>query len=113
MQKTALPSVYTPSVYMPPGYIPQGNATTNQPRHINVNKSLLGNLGIPQTRFSNISTESMRHFVFATGSSKTHFEESKDSVASIQKQSPGKDILYFDLGLEEDQRQEVSVKSAE
>lgn len=94
---------------MPQGYVPQGNSTTSPSKDITVNKSLLQNLGVPEKRFCNISIEVMRQFVYVTGASMNHFNESKDLVASIQEHSPDKEILYFDLGLEEDQRHQVRV----
>jgi hypothetical protein len=49
----------------------------------------------------------LENFVFVTAASSNHFEESRDAVASMQTQFPGKLILYYDLGLEPKQVTEV------
>ena len=47
------------------------------------------------------------NLVFVTASSDEHFNESKDAVASVQFYFPHKHILYYDLGLEPKQVDEV------
>lgn len=39
------------------------------------------------------------NYTFVTGSSESHFDESKDAIASVQKHFPSKRILYYDWGL--------------
>ena len=47
--------------------------------------------------------------VFVTAVDVSHFEESKDSIASIQKHIPVRHkIIYYDLGLSKDQVETVS-----
>ena len=45
--------------------------------------------------------------MFITGSSSNHFSESRDSVGSVQKYFPSFKVIYYDLGLTEDQVAEV------
>ena len=49
-----------------------------------------------------------KRLVVVTSVSSNHFEESKDMIASIQKYLPQTKILFYDLGLTEAQRLEVS-----
>ncbi len=109
-QNASLPTVYTAKVYMPAGYKPQGNATSKTSTKIEVKECVLRNLGIPPTQFTDAPIESMRDFVYVTGADRSHFVESQDMVASIQKYSPDKEIIFFDLGLTQQQREEVGVR---
>ena len=48
--------------------------------------------------------------VFVTALDGSHFEESKDSIASIQKHLPAwHKVIFYDLGLTTDQVEEVSI----
>ena len=49
-----------------------------------------------------------KRLVVVTAVSSNHFEESKDMIGSIQKYLPQSKILFYDLGLTEAQRLEVS-----
>ena len=64
-------------------------------------------MGLPPSKFSDLSPEALKQFVVAFGSSKNHFTESLDAVASVQKNLPGRPIFYYDLGLTDSQIQEV------
>ena len=46
--------------------------------------------------------------VIVTAADKSHFKETKDSVASLQLNLPNNTIVYYDLGLREFQVREVS-----
>ena len=46
--------------------------------------------------------------VLVTGVDSSHFRESRDSIASVQKNLPNHRILYYDLGLRDFEVKEVS-----
>ena len=62
---------------------------------------------VPKTRFIDLKTHVMTEFVFVMAASSNHFDESVDAVASIQTIMPEKKIIYYDLGLKEEQIKEV------
>ena len=62
---------------------------------------------LPSDGFINLTSYKMTDFVFVTAASSNHFDESKDAVASVQTIMPKKKIIYFDLGLKEDQIKKV------
>ena len=58
--------------------------------------------------FVRSSREIVREFVVVMGVSSSHYNEAQDAVASVQKNFPGKKLLYFDWGLTDEQRHHVS-----
>ena len=68
-------------------------------------------LGLPPLTFANLTGDFLQQYVFVTASSKNHYHESIDAVASVQKYFPGRKIYYYDIGLNADQRNNVSNNS--
>ncbi|KAI0238690.1 hypothetical protein LSAT2_010574 [Lamellibrachia satsuma] len=69
------------------------------PQPFNVSPNLLKSMELPPKTFADLSMNVLRQFVPVTGASSDHFNESIDSVASMQTNMPGKTIIYYDLGL--------------
>jgi hypothetical protein len=63
--------------------------------------------------FVELDPDSVRDFVFVTGTSSNHFAESLQAVARVQKFFPNHTILYYDLGLAPNQMQRVGIKSTQ
>ena len=57
--------------------------------------------------YIDINKYDLDNFTFITGSSSNHFEESKDLIASIQSVFPQKSIYYYDLGLNNEEIEQV------
>jgi hypothetical protein len=74
---------------------------------MNVSRELLSDIGLPQTTFMNLTEATALNLLFATAASDNHFKESLAAVARIQHLMPGHKILYYDLGLTEDQAKQV------
>ena len=104
-RKSAIPAAVTTST--PPTSLPGNNFSLNNDFLTNVLT-----LPLEQLEKRNMSPSVMfnmyKRFVVVTSVSSNHFEESKDMVASIQKYLPQSKIMYYDLGLTEAQRLEVS-----
>ena len=102
---STIPAAVTTST--PPTSLPGNNSSLNNDFLTNVL-----NLRLEQLKQKNISSSVIfnmyKRFVVVTSVSSNHFEESRDMVASIQKYLPQSKILYYDLGLTEAQRLEVS-----
>ena len=68
--------------------------------------SLLPLANVPGS-FISLDTYQMDNFTFVTGSDSTHFIESLGAIAGFQSAFPKHTIVYYDLGLLEDQVQQV------
>ena len=77
-------------------------------RQFNVSPIMLTSMGLPPTKFADLSTETLQQFVVVTGASSNHFRESVDAVASVQTNLPTRKIIYYDLGLTQAQIAQVS-----
>ena len=77
-------------------------------RQFNVIPTLLTSMGLPPTKYADLSTETLQQFVVVTGASRNHFRESVDAIASVQTNLPTRKIIYYDLGLAEAQIAQVS-----
>ena len=66
-----------------------------------VDKNVLASLGLPPTKFTNLSHTTKDDIVFVTANSWTHYIEGLDAVASVQANFPKAKILYYDWGLAE------------
>ena len=51
----------------------------------------------------------VEQIVLVTAADKSHFQESKDSIASAQKNFPKKQIIFYDLGLKAQDKGQVGV----
>ena len=104
-RKSATPTAVTTST--PPISLPGNNSSLN-----NDFLTKVLNLSLEQLQQRNISPSVIfnmyKRLIVVTSVSSNHFEESKDMVASIQKYLPQSKILYYDLGLTQAQRREVS-----
>ena len=72
-----------------------------------VNITLLQQLGVPSTKFVNLTETTAANFVFVTGVSDNHFMESQDMIGGIQKYYPEMEIIYYDLGLSKSNKEMV------
>ena len=63
--------------------------------------------GLPLRNFVKPSLENAKDMVFVTGASSDYVEASMDAIASIQKHFPKKKILYYDWGLDLEQRKKI------
>lgn len=61
----------------------------------------------PPSSFIELTNDSVRNFVFVTGASSNHFNESIDALIRAQRYFPKKKIFYYDLGLNESERLKV------
>ena len=64
---------------------------------LRVPKKYLNTIGFPRTKFYPATMETWKDFVFVTGASADHFEESVDCVASMQHYMPNHTIYFYDL----------------
>ena len=94
-------------------YVPQHNRnllhySTSGVRKtgLGFSSSLLPLVNVPGS-FISLDTYQMDNFTFVTGSDSTHFNESLDAIAGFQSAFPKHTIVYYDLGLWEDQVQQV------
>jgi hypothetical protein len=78
-------------------------------RTFHVDKELLHSLNLPTRDFYELTSHSTGHFVFVTAASRDLFVETTDLVMSLQKKLPGQKLLYFDVGLSQEQIQQVCV----
>ncbi|KAI0236557.1 hypothetical protein LSAT2_012899 [Lamellibrachia satsuma] len=72
-----------------------------------VSAQVAGSLTPPSASFMTLTSDKMADFVFVTAASENHFLESMDAIASVQSVMPTKQIMYFDLGLTDNQVAEV------
>ena len=63
----------------------------------------------PSGSFIHLDSHTVETFVFATGASANHFNESIDAIARIQLYMPNHTIMYYDLGLRPWQVDRVSI----
>ena len=75
-----------------------------------VTDTRLGRLGLPSTYFRVVNESNVNDFVFVMGLSDSHYLESLDAIASVQKYMPGHVIIVYDLGLTDEQLNKVSTK---
>ena len=54
-----------------------------------------------------LTSETASRFAVAMASSENHFNETKDGLASAQFHFPGKTLVYYDIGLSQEQIKEV------
>ena len=73
----------------------------------NISNDTLYRMKLPPNQFVSLNEHNTNKFVFVTGASKNHFNESKDAIGSVQAYFPGRKIYYYDLGLNEDQKNQV------
>ena len=92
-----------PRCYTPP---PMANVSGSG-ECFRISESRLRRLGHPLTDFHVINPDNVDQFVFVTGISSNHYTESLDAIASVQRFMPKHEILIYDLGLTEEQLQEV------
>ena len=92
-------------------YTPPRTAQTNETgKSFNIDHKMIQNLGIPAVNFSKLTPSTVDHFVFVTGASSNHFEESIDAIAAIQHSMPNHTLYYYDLGLDTPQVDKVHIK---
>ena len=76
-------------------------------RQFNVTRDYLQSLHLPQTQFMQLTMDTAPNIQFVTAASANHYRESIAALARIQHFFPGAKILYYDIGLEPDQIEEV------
>ena len=59
--------------------------------------------------FINLTNYDVWNFTFVTAADRNHFNESKDAIAGFQKVFPGYKFVYYDLGLDPEDAEKVSV----
>lgn len=64
---------------------------------------------LPFKYMSTLNQTNVMDFVFVMASGASHFDESKDAIASIQRAFPNHTILYYNLGLSSDQVEDISI----
>jgi hypothetical protein len=74
---------------------------------ISVEDTMMTSMSMPASNFSILDNDTIRDFVFVTGASSNHFQETKDAIAGVQTHMPGYKLLYYDLGLTPVQIKEV------
>lgn len=71
-----------------------------------ISPTMLEHLGLPP-KYTNLTEETKNDLVFVTASSWTHYIESLDAIASVQKHFPKSQLLYYDWGLAEWQKKKL------
>ena len=62
--------------------------------------------------FIDLTKYDVWNFTFVTAADDQHFEESKDAIAGFQKVFPGYRFVYYDLGLNPEDAQQVGLNFA-
>ena len=82
-----------------------GNTRFGKPFH--VDPALIKQYSLSSQDYVNATASTIEDFVFVTGVSANHFQQSKDAIAGVQHHFPKKKVLYFDWGLTEDQKADL------
>ena len=61
--------------------------------------------------FIHLSDKTARDFVIATGADEEFYNASLANLANVQNYLPEKQVYYYDMGLDEDQRKSVSIEN--
>jgi hypothetical protein len=85
-----------------------GGWTEGKPFDLRVARHSL--LSAPES-YVTLSRDNVNQFAFMVGASSNHFDESIDAVALAQMHFPHHKIIYYDLGLTDEQRATVTSKS--
>jgi len=72
-----------------------------------VSERRIQGLGLALTDYHTVNSDNVDKFVFVTGISANHFTESLDAIASVQKFMSRHEIIVYDLGLTQEQVEEV------
>ena len=83
----------------------------NESQHgipFHIDQNILRNLRMPPTQFITLDSRTVKDFVVVTACSADHFAESMDAIASVQTELPGKHIIYYDIGLNDNQVSKVT-----
>ena len=66
-------------------------------------------LRLPSATFARLNRSTARDLVFVTAASANHYSESLGCVAALQKHIPNTTLIYYDIGLTDNQAQNVSI----
>ncbi|ELU07489.1 hypothetical protein CAPTEDRAFT_204101 [Capitella teleta] len=83
----------------------KGMNTNSYP--LETDESLMDMFRFPWNFVKNVNRNNVDHFVFAMACSENHYNESRDAIASTQKFFPDRRILFYDWGLNPEQKMEV------
>ena len=75
--------------------------------NFSVSDDMVHSMELPPNQFVSLNEKNVKQFVFVTGVSESHFNESKDAIASVQAHFPGRKLYYYDIGLNEEQKKQV------
>ena len=91
-----------------PGKPVNSNSSALKPyRRFGISDDVFHRMGLPPNHFVSLDERNVNQFVFVTGVSQNHFDESKDAIASVQAHFPGRKIYYYDIGLNKKQKKQV------
>lgn len=84
------------------------NNNTIAGKEFNISNSQLLSYAYLWDKFANATRETVSDFIFVTAASSNHYLESQDAIGSIQKYFHVKKIHYYDWGLTEGQKYNIS-----
>ena len=91
-----------------PPFVYRSPASSTVGKPFNVSLDIVQSLHLIPETFTILTSANVDDVVFVTAASSDHFIESMNLISSVQTFKPGHVIIYYDLGLQPTQANEVS-----